>query len=235
MLVRQTRPADFAGIIALSHTVYPGAPTWTEAQLSAHLQVFPEGQLVAVDEATGAIVGMAASLIVLWDDYELTTSWRDFTATGTFANHDPIHGRTLYGAEIMVSPALQGHGVGTRLYPAREALARRLGLLRIRAGARLRDYHQHADHMTAKEYVRAVIRGDLVDRTLTFQLRRGFRVIGVVSKYLRHDPESRGYAAVIEWVNEEVAAREGYAPNAWPAAVARRRRHPPVDPGVSGS
>jgi len=170
---------------------------------------------------------MAASLIVLWDDYELTTSWRDFTATGTFANHDSVHGRTLYGAEIMVSPALQGHGVGTQLYAAREALARRLGLLRIRAGARLRDYHQHADHMTAKEYVRAVIRGDLVDRTLTFQLRRGFRVIGVVSKYLRHDPESRGYAAVIEWVNEEVAAAEGYAPNAWSGTTAPRRRRPP--------
>jgi len=227
VVVRQTTPADFAGIIALSHEVYPGAPTWTEGQLLAHLQVFAEGQQVAMNEATGEIVGMAASLIVLWDDYELTTSWRDFTATGTFANHDPVQGRTLYGAEIMVSPALQGHGVGTRLYAAREALARRLGLLRIRAGARLRDYHQHADHMTAEEYVRAVIRGDLVDRTLTFQLRRGFRVIGVVSKYLRHDPESRGYAAVIEWVNEEVAVPEGYAPNAWSGTAAQRRRRPP--------
>ena len=212
VVVRQTTPADFAGIIALSGSIYPGAPSWTEAQLAGHLKVFPEGQLVAVDEATGEVVGMAASLIVLWDDYELTTSWRDFTAAGTFANHDPRHGRTLYGAEIMVSTTLQGLGVGTQLYAAREALARRLGLLRIRAGARLRDYHQHADRMTAEEYVAAVIRGELVDRTLTFQLRRGFRVLGVVSKYLRHDPESRGYAAVIEWVNEEVAAREGYTP-----------------------
>jgi GNAT superfamily N-acetyltransferase len=216
VVVRQTTPADFAGIIALSHKVYPGAPTWSEPQLSAHLQVFPEGQMVAVDEATGEVVGMAASLIVLWDDYELTTSWRDFTATGTFANHDPVHGRTLYGAEIMVSPALQGHGVGTQMYAAREALARRLGLLRIRAGARLRDYHRHAQHLTAEEYVAAVVRGDLVDRTLTFQRRRGFRVLGVVSNYLRHDPESRGYAAVIEWVNDEVAAREGYEPMVWP-------------------
>jgi GNAT superfamily N-acetyltransferase len=218
VVVRQTTPADFPGIIGLTRAIYPGAPCWTEAQLASHLQVFPEGQLVAVNEATGEVVGMAASLIVLWDDYELSASWRDFTATGTFANHDPVHGRTLYGAEIMVSPKLQGQGVGTKLYAAREALARRLGLLRIRAGARLRDYHQHADRMSAEEYVVAVVRGELVDRTLTFQLRRGFRVIGVVSDYLRHDPESRGYAAVIEWVNEEVAEREGYAPNAWLSA-----------------
>jgi GNAT superfamily N-acetyltransferase len=215
VVVRQTTAADFAGIIALTQAIYPGAPSWTEAQLAAHLQVFPEGQMVAVDEATGEVVGMAASLIVLWDGYELTTSWRDFTASGTFANHDPVHGRTLYGAEIMVSPALQGSGVGTQLYAAREALARRRGLLRIRAGARLRDYHHHAQHLTAEEYVAAVVRGELVDRTLTFQLRRGFRVLGVVSNYLRHDPESRGYAAVIEWVNDEVATREGYEPMVW--------------------
>lgn len=228
VVVRQTTPADFAGIIALGCTIYPGAPTWTEAQLRAHLEVFPEGQLVAVKEATGEIVGMAASLIVLWDDYELTTSWRDFTAGGTFANHDPIRGRTLYGAEIMVSPALQGQGVGTQLYAAREALARRLGLLRVRAGARLRDYHRHADRLTAVEYVAAVVRGELVDRTLTFQLRRGFRVLGVVSEYLRHDPESRGYAAVIEWVNEEVAAREGYAPDTWPSDAVPSRQPPSI-------
>ena len=220
IIVRQTTPADFAGIMALTCSIYPGAPSWTEMQLAAHLRFFPEGQMVAVDEATGKIVGMAASLIVLWDDYELTTSWRDFTAAGTFANHDPVRGRTLYGAEIMVSPELQGHGIGKKLYAAREALARRLGLLRIRAGARLRDYHQHADRLTPDEYVAAVIRGELVDRTLTFQLRRGFRVLGVVSNYLRHDPDSRGHAAVIEWVNEEVAAREGYVPNVWPSGAA---------------
>lgn len=50
---------------------------------------------------------MSASLIVLWDDYELTTSWRDFTDAGMFTNHDAVNGRTLDGAEIMVAPAAQ--------------------------------------------------------------------------------------------------------------------------------
>ena len=216
IVVRQTTAADFPGIIALTRAIYPGAPSWTEEQLAAHLRVFPEGQFVAVRTDTGEIVGMAASLIVLWDDYELQSSWRDFTAAGSFANHDPVRGRTLYGAEIMVSPALQGQGVGTKLYAAREALARRLGLLRIRAGARLRDYHRYADRMSAEAYAAAVVRGEVVDRTLTFQLRRGFRVIGVISGYLRHDPESLGHAAVIEWVNPDVARREGYRVAQWP-------------------
>lgn len=219
VVVRQTTPADFPGIIALTHATYPGAPSWTEDQLANHLRIFPEGQFVAVHRDIGEIVGMAASLIVLWDDYDLTASWRDFTARGRFTNHDPVRGRTLYGAEIMVSPTVQGQGVGSQLYAARQALARRLGLLRIRAGARLRDYHRFAGRMSAEEYAAAVVRGEIVDRTLTFQLRRGYRVIGVVSSYLRHDPESLGYAAVIEWVNPDVADREGYRTVDWPNEI----------------
>jgi GNAT superfamily N-acetyltransferase len=199
--VRTTEPADSPGITALTQVVYPGAPPWTAEQLELHRTRFPEGQFVA--ELDGRIVGMAASLIVFWDDYEVGTNWRDFTSNGTFANHDPERGRTLYGAEIMVDPALQGSGIGTRLYEARRALVRRLGLRRIRAGARLRGYHRVADRMTPEEYVRAVERGELYDPTLSFQLKRGFRVLAVVGGYLRHDPESLGYAAVIEWLNPE--------------------------------
>ncbi len=200
------RPADFAGVRELCALVYPTTPTWSEAQLASHLRVFPEGQFVALERATGELVGMASSLIVRWEDYGLGANWRDFTDGGMFTNHDPRHGRTLYGAEVMVHPGWQGHGVGKQLYAARRALARELGLLRIRAGARLRDYHRHAARLTAERYVAAVVRGELGDRTLSFQLGQGFRVIGVVAGYLANDPESLGYAAVIEWVNEAEAA-----------------------------
>ena len=199
ILVRNTREQDFDDVIALTRRVYPAAPPWTKDQLSSHLAVFPDGQFVAVDGR--CIVGMAASLIVLWDDYELETNWRDFTAAGTFRNHDPVRGRTLYGAEVMVDPERQGMGIGSRLYEARRELVVRLGLRRIRAGARLRNYHRVAAEMTPADYVARVERGELSDPTLSFQLKRGFHVIAVVSGYLRHDPESLGFAAVIEWVN----------------------------------
>ena len=209
--VRPTTPADFPGIVALCGAVYTAPQPWSEAQLASHLRVFPEGQLVAVDESSARVVGMAASLIVLWEDYDIDTSWRDFTAGGFFTNHDPAAGRTLYGAEVMVHPALQGCGVGSQLYDARRAIAVRLGLLRIRAGARLRGYGRHADAMSAEEYVQKVVRGELRDPTLSFQLHRGFHVLDVVEGYLRHDPESRGWAAVIEWVNAAVAKPEDWA------------------------
>lgn len=204
-LVRPTRPEDFDGIIQVTCEVYPGSPCWARAQLESHLRVFPEGQLVAVDEETGGVLGMAASLIVLWDDYDMHDSWRDFTDSGMFTNHDPEHGRTLYGAEIMVRPLMQGRGIGKLLYQARRELTERLRLLRIRAGARLRGYGQYAERMTPERYVRDVVGGRLRDPTLSFQLRQGFHVIGVVEQYLRYDPESLGHAAVIEWINPQVA------------------------------
>lgn len=208
--IRNTRPEDFDGIVALSGKVYPAAPPWTREQLASHLAVFPEGQFVAV--ADDQIVGMAASLIVLWDDYDFDTNWRDFTAGGMFTNHDPEHGRTLYAAEVMVDPKWRGRGIGGRMYDARRELTMRLGLHRIRAGARLRGYHRFAGRMTAAEYVRRVERGELRDPTLSFQLGRGFHVLTVVPGYLRQDPESLGYAAVIEWLNPAVAQAGAGAP-----------------------
>lgn len=199
--IRNTRRDDFQGVIDLCLEIYPHSPPWAADQLESHISMFPEGQFVAFESGSPRIVGAAASLIVLWDDYDMRTNWRDFTAGGYFTNHDPIMGRTLYGADVMVSPHLQGRGIGTRLYRERRELARRLGLLRIRAGARLRGYHRHADTMSPQEYLDRVVRGDMVDPTLSFQLSQGFEVLALVDNYLRHDPESLGFAAVIEWLN----------------------------------
>lgn len=199
------RHSDFAGIIELTRKVYPHSLPWSEDQLGSHLKIFSQGQIVAVDTTTGELVGMAASLIVFWEDYHLTTTWRDFTAHGMFTNHDPAMGRTLYGAEVMVMPGRQGEGIGSELYEARQRIARKYGLLRIRAGARLRGYSRYAESMTPDEYVKCVECGELWDPTLSFQLKHGFKVLSLVSGYLREDPESLGYAAVIEWINPAAA------------------------------
>jgi GNAT superfamily N-acetyltransferase len=211
VFVRNTRLEDFAQMIEMTREVYHESPSWKAEQLASHLAVFPEGQFVAVEEETGPVVGMAASLIVLWDDYDMTSSWRDFTEHGTFTNHDPKNGRTLYGAEVMVRPNEQGRGIGQKLYAARRELVRRLGLLRIRAGARLAGYYLHADRLTPEQYVKKVVAGELKDLALSFQLKQGFVPLAVAPDYLHHDPESLGFAAVIEWLNPEVATPENYS------------------------
>ena len=202
IVVRQTEEADFAGIQALAREVYPfeGEP-WHILQLQSHQRMFPEGQCVAEDRDTGEIVGMTASLIVHWDDYEIGDNYRDFTDHFMFTNHDPA-GRTLYAAEVMTHPRRRGEGIGKKLYAWRRELVRRLGLARIRAGARLRGYGQYAAQMSPQQYVESVVNREIVDPTLTFQLKQGFCVIGVVGDYLEEDPESLGYAAIIEWRNK---------------------------------
>lgn len=211
VVVRNTEREDFAAIAGLTERVYPGAPPWSERQLASHLALFPEGQFVAIEEPGGVVVGMAASLIVLWDDYHRHMSWKEFTDHGMFTNHDPEHGRTLYGAEVMVEPSMQRRGIGKKLYQARRELVHRLDLLRIRAGARLRGYHRYARRMTAEEYVLQVVSGRLKGPTLSFQLREGFEVIDVVKDYLGMDPDSLGHAALIEWLNHEVERPEDTA------------------------
>lgn len=204
--VRNTQPRDFERINEISLKVYPNDFPWTEDYLSAHLDVFPEGQLVAVDQ-NDYVVGMAASLKVTWDDYDHFDSYNDFTDHGYFRNHDPS-GHTLYGAEVMVDPDYRGQGIGSLLYEARRELVQRLGLHRIRAGARLPGYAAVADRMTPEEYVRQVIQGERHDATLSFQLRHGFDVLAVVPDYQTRDPKSRNFAALIEWLNPDVATEE---------------------------
>ena len=224
IVVRQTEPADFEPIQDLCRIVYPYDEPWELEHLRSHHELFPEGQLVAVDADNGEILGMSASLIVNWDDYTGIDSYEDFTAEYMFTNHDPT-GRTLYAAEVMVHPHRRGRGIGGKLYAGRRDVCRSLNLLRIRAGARLVGYSRYADQWSAEDYVLGVIRGNIRDATLSFQLRNGFRVFGLAHNYFPHDPDSLGWAALIEWINHRVARGPDYAGR--PARFIREktRRH----------
>lgn len=205
VVVRATGPEDFAQIADLCRRVYPDTAPWTPEQLASHRRIFPDGQFVAVDRQENRLVGMCASLVVDWHRYDTFDDWEDFTACGMFTNHEP-NGGTLYGAEIIVDPTLQGHGIGGKLYGARRALVERLKLLRIRGGARLRSYHNYATRMSAADYVVEVVHGRIRDETLSFQIHEGFHVLAVLPHYLTDDPETLGFAALIEWLNPELLA-----------------------------
>ena len=205
--VRPTRDADLDALSALSRAVYRHQEPWTRAELAAQRRAFPRGQLVAVETRTQRIVGMAASLRIRWADYKASDPYDRLTAKGTFRNHNP-RGETLYGGEVMVHPRSRGLGVGRRLYAARRALARALGATSIRAGGRLPRYSLYAGQMSVFDYVGRVVRGEMRDPTLSFQLREGFEVLGVVRNYDTDDVQSLGYAALIEWRNTSASVQE---------------------------
>lgn len=200
----------FSEIQELCKKVYPFSKPWSIAQLEAHHSYFPQGQLIVKDRDAGRVVGLAFSLIISWDDYSQQDNWQDFTSGGFFHNHNPRKGKTLYGAEVMVDPEYRGMGVGAMLYRARQDIVRKYRLKRIRAGARLRGYSKFKDRHSPDEYAIEVANKRIFDPTLSFQLNQDFVVLDVAKNYLFNDPESLGYAAVIEWLNPEIASEQDF-------------------------
>jgi predicted amidohydrolase/GNAT superfamily N-acetyltransferase len=198
--VREMTAEDIPGVIELQLRAFPGLSPWKPEQLVRHLELFPEGQLV-VSDADGHILGSASSLIIDWDDYAESANWVSITGHGSFDTHNPL-GKTLYGADMGVAPEARQQGIGTLLYEARKELIRERGLKRLLTGGRIAGYANHAEQMTAKEYVADVVAGKLRDPALTFQLENGLVVLDVVPGYMQ-DTDSRGFATVLEWLNPE--------------------------------
>lgn len=197
--VRPRQEVDLAAIVALAQRVYP-APIhgpeagWPLESLRAHLQVFPEGQFVAV-EVGGRVLGDATSLRVSWGEALRAHTWMSITGGGPLANHQP-QGEVFYGVDIMVDPSHQGQGIGARLYATRLAAARAMGCRAFVAGARIPGYARVASALTPEAYVTEVAEGRRFDPTLTRQLRHGFQVRGLLPNYFE-DAESCNFAALI--------------------------------------
>jgi hypothetical protein len=86
------------------------------------------------------------------------------------------------------------------LYDARKDLAVKLNLRRMIAGGRLFNYSEYAEKMSAQEYAEKVVKGELKDLVLSFQLNNGFKFIKILPNYMK-DSRSLNYASFIEWIN----------------------------------
>jgi hypothetical protein len=86
------------------------------------------------------------------------------------------------------------------LYDARKDLVIKLNLRRMIAGGRLFNYSEYAEKMSAQEYAEKVVKGELKDLVLSFQLNNGFRFIKILPNYMK-DIRSLNYASFIEWIN----------------------------------
>jgi GNAT superfamily N-acetyltransferase len=213
LILRRARTLDVPRLVALNRAAYPDLVAadvvYNDAQLAAHLRVFPEGQLVA--EMGGVPIGALSTFIPPRAiDPCAPHTWIDITDHGTFARHDP-EGDTLYLADIYTHPSVWGKGVARTLYRALFAMCRDFGLVRIVAGGRLWGYAEHAHELSAGEYVARVQRGEIKDQVLTSQLRAGFEVRGILPGYL-DDPRSGSFATLLVWENHEAPPRSRRGP-----------------------
>jgi ribosomal protein S18 acetylase RimI-like enzyme len=202
--VRNTSPEDISKIVDLQKVSFPYLARygniWRPQELESHLRIFPDGQFVAV-EPDGTIVGSATTLIVSLNPEYAEHTWSGITAHGMITSHDE-NGNSLYGADISTHPKHRHEGIGSMLYDARKELVMKRNLRRIIAGGRLFNYCEHADKMSPLQYAEKVMKGELKDPVLSFELDNGFKFIKVLPNYL-DDIRSLNYASFIEWLNLE--------------------------------
>jgi ribosomal protein S18 acetylase RimI-like enzyme len=202
LVIRNTRLDDIEKIVKLQQDSFPVLARydniWHPEELKSHLQIFPLGQFVVVEE-DGAVVGSASTLIVTLNPEYAEHTWKGITSDGMFTDHNP-NGDSLYGADISTHPKFRHEGIGSMLYGARKELVLRLGLRRMISGGRLFNYQDYADKMSAFEYANKVFNGELHDPVLSFELDNGFKFIKVLPEYL-DDIRSQNYASFIEWLN----------------------------------
>lgn len=171
---------------------------WKEPQVRTLLERFPEGQFVIL--ADDELVGCALSIIVDYKRFGDDHTYRQITGDFSFATHDP-EGDILYGVDVFIHPDYRGLRLGRRLYDARKELCEELNLKGIVFGGRIPHYSAHSDRLKPKEYIEKVMRKEIYDPVLTFQLSNDFRVIKVLKGYMPGDKGSEEYATLLEWNN----------------------------------
>ncbi|MEW4454479.1 GNAT family N-acetyltransferase [Bremerella sp. JC817] len=200
--IRQVVPEDYEAIIEICKMVYPEETPYTVEELEDHRQVYPQGQFVAVETTRNEVAGVHFTLRLKMVDFHIDDSWDILTDGGSFLDHN-AEGPTLYGADIMVHPTHQHHGLGHALTDQARFLVEAEGLWRMVGASRLPGYGQHRSEISADAYVEEVVNGTRFDPVLSIHLKDGWTAVRPIQGYLQHDPDSAGWAVVIQWVNPE--------------------------------
>ncbi|HLR78970.1 MAG TPA: GNAT family N-acetyltransferase [Bacillota bacterium] len=200
VVVRHIQEEDLPKIADLSQKCFGSSMSLKLEHLKSQLEIFPEGQICV--EYQGQIVGSASSLIVNFSDYGYDHDYEEISDEGFIRNHN-ASGVNLYGIEVGVDPQFRGMKIGRHLYNGRKQVCKDLNLQSIIIGGRIPHYYRYADKMTADEYAFKVIKGEIYDPVMTFQVKNGFVLNQVIPNYLAGDDESLQYATSMEWINDD--------------------------------
>ena len=196
VVIASTRPEHAAPLAALQEVCFPTlapAQRFVAAHYRKHLELFPEGQFVALDG--DRVVGGTSTCRLHFDFNHLGHTFDDVIQGGGLTSHEP-DGDWLYGADISVHPDHRGWGLARGLYAARQDAVRRFGLKGQVTAGMMRGYGAVKDRMSAEEYYRRLADGTVNDPTLSAQMKIGFELRGLLPNYV-HDPVCGDYAVLI--------------------------------------
>jgi 4-aminobutyrate aminotransferase/(S)-3-amino-2-methylpropionate transaminase len=196
LVVMHARPEHAEPLEALQRVCFPtldDAERFKAPHYRKHLELFDEGQFVALDG--DRVVGATATIRRHFDFDHAAHTFADIIQGGWLTSHEP-DGDWLYGADVGVDPAYRGRGLATALYAARQELVWRRGLKGQVTGGMLRGYGAVKHEMSAEDYYAGVVAGRITDPTLSMQLGVGFEPRALLEDYL-NDPVSDNYSALI--------------------------------------
>jgi predicted amidohydrolase/ribosomal protein S18 acetylase RimI-like enzyme len=201
LVVRNARLDDVPAICDLTQRVYQGTGMdgYSQKAITAQINNFPEGQFVIVADET--VVGYCATFVISGRLALKPHTWVGITGNGLAARHDP-KGDWLYGMEVCVDENYRGYRLGQRLYNERKKLCFNLGLRGIVFAGRLPTlFRRVKKYGSVENYIEQIRQKKVRDPVLSFQLRNGFEIIGLIKGYLPVDHQSLGYGVHLVWRN----------------------------------
>lgn len=197
IVITSTQPEHARQLERLQTIVFPTlAPEllFRAEHYLKHLEIFPEGQFVALHGAQ--VVGATSTVRLPYDHgHHKHPSFAEIIQGGWLTSHQP-NGDWLYGADVSVHPHSRRMGIARGLYKARQDLVHRLGLKGQIAGGMLSGYGAVKDKMSAIQYFEALLMDKIVDPTLSAQRRVGFELKELLPNYL-DDPVCDNYGVLI--------------------------------------
>ncbi len=190
-------------VIATANGYDPKDPEVHTVDISELLRLFPQGQFAAVTTENGQekIIGVGITMRTNYQPTAKAKSWLDMLGGYYQVNNHETNGEWLYGIDIAVLPDYQGYGVAGALYKARLGLVETFNLKGFYAGCLPMGYQQYQDILTPQQYISKVIRGELRDPTISVQLKRGLKPVGMIEDYYDEE-KTGGHAVLMMWQPE---------------------------------
>ena len=196
IVIRSTRPEDSEQLEELQVKVFPTLADderFKAEHYRRHLEIFPEGQFVAADGER--IVGMTTTIRYNFDFDQDDHTFEEMIDGGWISTHDP-GGQWLYGLDLGVDPDYRRMGIARELYLARQWLVEKLDLQGQVTVGMPSGYGKLKGHMSAEEYFEKLVSGQLVDPTISTQMKIGFQPKKLIANYL-NDPVCDNYGVLI--------------------------------------
>jgi len=224
LIIRNATVEDIDGVMKLCNRAYPNMPPYSPAMIRGQINNYPQGQFVAIYQ--DKVVGYCATFRISGAVALAPHTWKEITGNGYASRHD-ANGDYLYGMEVCIDPDYRGLRIGQRLYNERKKLCTYYRLKGIVFAGRIPGYGKRASRVSGpQEYIDLVKEKRLRDPVLTFQLRNGFEIVGLIKKYLDDDKESKGYAVHMVWRNPREASSNVSGPRESSTDSSQRGRAP---------